>query len=611
MENKKVYLYARKSTEEDDRQVMSIEAQLFELRKFANDRGLEILGEYTESKSAKRPGRELFDEMMTLVEAGDGVGLLAWHPDRLARNSIDGGRVIYFVDQKKIVALHFPTFWFSPTPQGLFMLQVAFGQSKYYSDSLGENIKRGIRQKIRRGEWLTLAPPGYSNVPGSRIIQPHPVKSKVVTRAFEEFATGKHGLESLAEFMAEYGMLSVNGTPLPKSTVHRMLTSKVYIGCILHLGEWHPGVHVPIVSPQVFAKVQEVLERRNHTHRRRARHDFPYTKLLTCGACGSAVTAQWATGNGGRYRYYRCTKIVNYETTFPHPRNLKHDTIQTAPSKGAVCVHWRPHMYPAIYQKINHIVTYIVNKFNLIPNDTPVKGRPLKIQRVEALTLTLYQHRSTRATKQSVYDDFAELLQCSYKTLVVNMNKSGMLALRILFILMRIGRKDAHLVKLTDATDIPVCLNKNAERNRTMRGLASWGHSGKGFYYGLKLTLTRDVEGRMLGLCFSPANANDRDLFRKINADIYGIIVADAGYVSKELERDMNVDNLRWCLIRPQKRMKKLAAAWQLKLYDLRFRIEFDFRSLKMSHGLVSSLPRSLDGMIGNYLSALLSFALV
>lgn len=267
-------------------------------------------------------------------------------------------------------------------------------------------------------------------------------------------------------------------------------------------------------------------------------------------------------------------------------------------------------MYPILYQKINHIVTYIVNKFKLIPNDTPRKGRPLKIKKVEALTLSLYQHQSTRATKQSLFDDFETSLNCSYKTLVVSMNNSGMLAQRILFILMRIGRKDAHLVKLTDATDIPVCLNKNAKRNRTMRGLAAWGHSGKGFYYGLKLTLTRDVAGRMLGLMFTPANANDRQIFRNINKDIEGIIVADAGYVSKELEHDMNVEGKRWCLIRPQKRMKKLAEAWQLKLYDMRFKIEFDFRSLKMSHGLVSSLPRSLNGMIGNYLSALLSFVL-
>ena len=101
--------------------------------------------------------------MMGKIENMDGVGILAWHPDRLARNSIDGGRVIYAVDQKRIVSLRLPTFWFEPTPQGLFMLQVAFGQSKYYSDNLVQNVKRGIRAKIRRGEWLNYAPFGYVN----------------------------------------------------------------------------------------------------------------------------------------------------------------------------------------------------------------------------------------------------------------------------------------------------------------------------------------------------------------------------------------------------------------------------------------------------------------
>jgi len=148
----KYFLYARKSTEDDDKQIMSIEAQLFELREFARKENLEILSEFQESKSAKTPGRTVFGELMTRIESGEASGILAWHPDRLARNSIDGGRVIYAVDQEKLVSLRFSTFWFEPTPQGLFMLQVAFGQSKYYSDNLVQNVKRGIRQKLRRGE---------------------------------------------------------------------------------------------------------------------------------------------------------------------------------------------------------------------------------------------------------------------------------------------------------------------------------------------------------------------------------------------------------------------------------------------------------------------------
>ena len=126
MSKPKYFLYARKSSEDDDRQVMSIEAQLFELREYARKENLEILAEFQESKSAKTPGREVFGKMMEQVERSDGVGILAWHPDRLARNSVDGGKVIYAVDTRKIVSLRFPTFWFEPTPQGLFMLQVAF-----------------------------------------------------------------------------------------------------------------------------------------------------------------------------------------------------------------------------------------------------------------------------------------------------------------------------------------------------------------------------------------------------------------------------------------------------------------------------------------------------
>ena len=101
-------------------------------------------------------------------------------------------------------------------------------------------------------------------------------------------------------------------------------------------------------------------------------------------------------------------------------------------------------MYSETFQKLQLIVTYCMEKFKLItPNEIP-KGRPLKISKGDALTLALYMHRSTRATKKSVYDDFKEMLNCSYKTFVVAINRAGMLALRFLFKFMRLGRKDAH-----------------------------------------------------------------------------------------------------------------------------------------------------------------------
>lgn len=266
-------------------------------------------------------------------------------------------------------------------------------------------------------------------------------------------------------------------------------------------------------------------------------------------------------------------------------------------------------MIPQIYANLKHLVTQLFNQFKIAP-PTPAIGRPKKISDIKAVTLSLYKQHSTRATKKSVYDDFKEELKCSYKTLVVAINRAALLTLRILLILMRLGKKQAHPVKYTDATDLPVCLKKNADDHRTMRGLADFGKSSKGWFFGLKLTMTRDHDGRLLGLCFTQPGVNDRHIFRRINRDIYGILVADAGYVSRQLEQDMNEEGKRWLLIRPYKTMKKLACDWQLRLYQGRFRIEFDFRNLKLFHGLVTSLPRSVTGYLANYLHALLSFVL-
>ncbi len=305
----KYFLYARKSTEDDDRQVMSIEAQLFELREFARRENLQIVGEYTESKSAKTPGREVFGDMMTRLESGEANGILAWHPDRLARNSIDGGRIIYAVDTSIIVSLRFPQFWFEPTPQGLFMLQVAFGQSKYYSDNLSENIKRGIRQKLRRKEWIGLAPFGYQNNANTRNIEPHPTYGKVVALAFTEYASKSHTLVSLGAFLAELGVVSKSGMPLAKVSVKRLLTNRAYLGFVRHNGEWFEGNFKPLITPAQFEAVQKILQTKERPRKRKQKHDFPFTGLFRCAECNSMISAQWTTNrHGTKYRYYRCSK---------------------------------------------------------------------------------------------------------------------------------------------------------------------------------------------------------------------------------------------------------------------------------------------------------------
>ena len=166
-----------------------------------------------------------------------------------------------------------------------------------------------MRQKLRRGEWLTRAPFGYVNNPVTRNIEPDPVKSKIVVRAFDEYLKGSYTLESLAQFLADHGLAQKSGTPLAKASVKRILTNRAYLGFTLHHGEYFPGSFAPILSPTLFEAVQKVLEKRAHPRHSKISHNFPFTGLFRCGECGSMITAQWCVGqSGGRYRYYRCTK---------------------------------------------------------------------------------------------------------------------------------------------------------------------------------------------------------------------------------------------------------------------------------------------------------------
>jgi hypothetical protein len=262
-----------------------------------------------------------------------------------------------------------------------------------------------------------------------------------------------------------------------------------------------------------------------------------------------------------------------------------------------------------VYNKLRQKVQYLYQKFKLFKCEK-TKGRKLSISIIETISLALYRHASSRLTKKSLWNDFKNKLKCSYKTLVVNMNRFMPLALIILQKILCLNRSNSHLIKHTDSTDIPVCLNKNAGRNKTMNGLAEWGHSGKGFYYGLKLHLTSDLERRILSISFTPGNKGDRAQFMKLNKDIEGIFIADAGYISKSLEEEFAIENKRILFAKPRKNMFKLATFIQNRLYDTRMTIELNFRNLKMFYGLITSLPRSIDGYFSGYIYSILSYVL-
>src|SRR3989339_2074211 len=238
IQTKKFFLYARKSTDEAERQVLSIEAQLTEVREFAEKENLSIVREFIETKSAKKPGRDIFEQMISGIEKGEAEGILAWHPDRLARNAVDAGKIINLLDTGKLEMLKFPTFWFDKTPQGLFMLSIAFGQSKYYIDNLSENVKRGLRQKLRNGVYPGKAPWGYSNNEKLGSIEIDPIESKVIKKAFELFANGGKTFTDICRFLEGNELTDKNGRPLKLDRVKSILSNKFYIGIMYYSGEF-------------------------------------------------------------------------------------------------------------------------------------------------------------------------------------------------------------------------------------------------------------------------------------------------------------------------------------------------------------------------------------
>jgi hypothetical protein len=263
-------------------------------------------------------------------------------------------------------------------------------------------------------------------------------------------------------------------------------------------------------------------------------------------------------------------------------------------------------------QLFNDIVTKVhfffkKHTLKIKPKDT---GRPLAINPIDIIALSLFKQGSGIPTKKRIWKIFNLKKICSYKTLAVNMNRFALYALLILQTILKGNQKNAHIVKHTDSTDIPVCLVKNGKYHKTMKGLASWGHGGKGWFYGLKMSITTDLKRNLLGVRFASGNSSDREIFKDLNKDIMGIFVADAGYISKDLEREFYIENRRMLFAKPRANMKKLITGFQKALYDTRMLIELNFRNLKMFYNLETSLPRSIDGYFGNYTYSLLAYVL-
>ena len=264
--------------------------------------------------------------------------------------------------------------------------------------------------------------------------------------------------------------------------------------------------------------------------------------------------------------------------------------------------------YLTVYSTLKTTVTHIFRLLNLPEREHP-KGRKPILTNSEAVTVAILKQRQNVATKKSFFDILEP--SCTYNTFVRAINGTATYLTRVVAALLALSRAETHPVKFTDATDIPVCLNKNAKRHQTMRSLAQWGKTGKGYFYGLKLHLSADLRGKVLALTFTPGNSDDRKVFREMNRKLRGLFVADAGYVSRDLERDFFVEGERMVIIAVRSNMKKLATAAHVTLLNLRMRVEIHFRVVKLCHGLVTSFPRSLDGYLTHYLAAVCAYLIV
>ncbi len=258
-----------------------------------------------------------------------------------------------------------------------------------------------------------------------------------------------------------------------------------------------------------------------------------------------------------------------------------------------------------LYNELKQIVIFLWKKLRLNKIEKN-KGRKLALSIIEIISLALFKQLNGIPTKKAIFDIFRPI--CSYKTLVVNINKFAKWAAYILIQLLKINKQNAHFVKHTDSTDLPVCLNKNGKNHKTMKGLASWGHSGKGWFYGLKLHITADLNRKLLALKLCSGNVHDSQVFMNLNKDLDGIIIGDAAYCSEKLAREFYQEKKRILFAKPKKNMKKLITKFQYYLYKTRTIIEFNFNNLKRFHNLITSLPRSINGYFANYIYSLLSY---
>jgi site-specific DNA recombinase len=308
----KYVAYFRKSTESDERQVQSIPDQKAWAEGIIGENNLHIAERLDESMSARKTGRPIFNEVISYIEEGRADALIAYDPSRLARNAIDGAKIIELIDTGKLRHLVFATYAFENTSIGKFMLGFFFAQSKLYTDSLSEVIVRGMKSRASKGVYPSKAKIGYFNHPRTKEIIPDPKQFPLIRKAFKLYASNRYSLVDLSKELFKLGLTTRSGRPLSNHGIEDILTDPFYYGAFVWSGELYQGIHKRAVSKKLWDDVQKVRISRSRPHSK-----FHYEKifcgLLHCPECGGAITADRKTrtqknGNKHVWVYYRCTK---------------------------------------------------------------------------------------------------------------------------------------------------------------------------------------------------------------------------------------------------------------------------------------------------------------
>ena len=305
-------IYARKSTESEDKQVLSIDSQIQELKLVALKRGLTVSEVLTESKSAKAPGRAIFGGLMRRVHRGEIAGVLCWKMDRLARNHFDTGQVLQALADGKLPMVITSDRTYTADGNDRFLGNFELGMATKYIDDLRQNVKRGNRARFQRG-WPNFRPPhGYIEDPKTKTVIRDPERWELVRRMWDELITGRmRATEILKAAKNDWGFRTrktarTGGRPLSSSQLYRMFANPFYMGVIrLTSGETYTGAHERMLSAVEFDRAQRILKRPGKA--RPAKHAFTYAGMLRCGRCSTILTPEvHIKPSGNRYVYYRC-----------------------------------------------------------------------------------------------------------------------------------------------------------------------------------------------------------------------------------------------------------------------------------------------------------------